>query len=202
MGAISEIPAAPWKSLFLDHTSKLDDPYMSVATVGFDPATGAPVPRVRTCGFRGFVGGLKLHHSAEKQLKDEGEMNPQIYESDMLAFTTDVRMEKVEQLNETGDAIEVMFWVKEVMAQWRLRGKAFIIGDEESKPNEQAARSHVEKGLRRKSSDDTESKDWSWDKEVTAYFANHSPAMRGRKCINHCRLSILKFFDGNDHNEY
>ncbi|EED22964.1 conserved hypothetical protein [Talaromyces stipitatus ATCC 10500] len=179
MAATSSIPPAPWRSLFLEHISKLDDPYMSVSTVAFDPKTGIPLPRVRTCGFRGFFGELKLHHSAEKQLKDEGGLNPSIYESDMIAFTTDVRMEKVEQIKETGGAIEVLFWVKEVMGQWRLRGQAFVIGDSESEASEKAARSEVEKGLRKKSDNTGGSGEWSWEKEVTAYFANHSPLMRG-----------------------
>jgi hypothetical protein len=180
MAATSGIPAAPWRSLFLEHISKLDDPYMSVSTIAFDPKTGLPLPRVRTCGFRGFFGELKLHHSAEKQLKDEGEMNPPIYESDMIAFTTDVRMDKVEQLKETNGAIEVLFWVKEVMGQWRLRGKAFVIGDDENEASEKTARSEIAKGLRKRSDDTTESEGWSWEKEVTAYFANHSPLMRGK----------------------
>lgn len=179
MASASGIPPAPWRSLFLEHVSKLDDPYMSVSTVAFDPRTGLPIPRVRTCGFRGFFGELKLHHSAEKQLKDEGEMNPSIYESDMIAFTTDVRMEKVEQLKETHGAIEVMFWIKEVMGQWRLRGKAFIIGDNGNEAGEKTARSEIAKGLRKKSDDATDG-EWSWEKEVTAYFANHSPLMRGK----------------------
>ncbi|EEA28516.1 hypothetical protein TMatcc_003154 [Talaromyces marneffei ATCC 18224] len=179
MTATSSIPPAPWRSLFLEHISKLDDPYMSVSTVAFDPKTGSPLPRVRTCGFRGFFGELKIHPSAEKQLKDGGEMNPSIYESDMIAFTTDVRMEKVEQLKETNGAIEVMFWVKEVMGQWRLKGKAFIIGDDGSEVAERAARSEIAKGLRNKPGDATDGDCWSWEKEVTAYFANHSPLMRG-----------------------
>lgn len=152
---------------------------MSVSTVAFDPQTGSPVPRVRTCGFRGFFGELKLHHSAEKQLKEEGEMNPSTYESDMITFTTDVRMAKVEQIKETHGAIEVVFWVKEVMGQWRLKGTAFVIGDDGNKAGEKTARSEIAKGLRKKSADTTDG-EWSWEKEVTAYFANHSPLMRGK----------------------
>ncbi|KUL91093.1 hypothetical protein ZTR_00712 [Talaromyces verruculosus] len=156
MASASGIPPAPWRSLFLDHISKLDDPYMSVSTVAFDTKTGSPIPR----------------------LKEEGELNPSIYESDMIAFTTDVRMEKVEQLKETHGAIEAMFWIKEVMGQWRLRGKAFIIGDNGNEAGERTARSEIAKGLRQKS-DDVADAEWTWEKEVTAYFANHSPLMRG-----------------------
>lgn len=187
----ASVAAAPWRALFLEHISKLDDPYMSVATVGRDADSGRPVPRVRTCGFRGFFGELPLHHLAERQLKEENQLNPRIYESEMLSFTTDVRMEKVEHFDASDGAVEVVFWVKAVMAQWRLRGKALVIGDEASKPAEQAARAEILKGLRRRrrgeitnntsSQTGTEDADWSWEKEVTAYFANHSPIMRGEQ---------------------
>lgn len=125
-------------------------------------------------------------------------MNPSIYESDMIAFTTDVRMEKVEQLKETNGAIEVMFWVKEVMGQWRLKGKAFIIGDDGSEVAERAARSEIAKGLRNKPGDATDGDCWSWEKEVTAYFANHSPLMRGKfYCLIvgwQCPIDQFRFF--------
>lgn len=176
---------APWRSLFLEHISKLDEPYMSVATVGRDPHSQRPVPRVRTCGFRGFFGELPLNPLAERQLKEENQLNPRIYESEMLSFTTDVRMEKVEHFEGSDGAIEVVFWVKDVMTQWRLRGKALVIGDEAGKPAEEEARAEILKGLRRRRGEDTRSSkdgddaDWTWEKEVTAYFANHSPIMRG-----------------------
>jgi pyridoxamine 5'-phosphate oxidase len=174
---------APWKSLFLEHVSKQEDPYMAVATVERDPKSGSSIPRVRYCGFRGFFGDLKLHHSAEKQLKEENGLNPSLYESDLLAFTTDVRMQKIEQFGDFEGAIEVVFWVKELMAQWRLRGKAFVIGDDANKSAERESRSEIAKALRRKPnhSDDSEAsaENWTWEKEVTAYFANHSPIMRG-----------------------
>ncbi|CRG84375.1 hypothetical protein PISL3812_01668 [Talaromyces islandicus] len=171
---------APWRSLFLEHVSKLEDPYMAVATVQRDPQSGSSIPRVRYCGFRGFFGDLKLHHSAEKQLKEENELNPSLYESDLLAFTTDVRMQKIEQFSDFERAIEVVFWVKELMAQWRLRGKAFVIGDDASKSAEKESRAEIFKALRRKPNyPEASAEDWTWEKEVTAYFANHSPIMRG-----------------------
>lgn len=171
---------APWKSLFLEHVSKQEDPYMAVATVQRDPKNGSSIPRVRYCGFRGFFGELKLHHSAEKQLKEENEMNPSVYESDLLAFTTDVRMQKIEQFGDFEGAIEVVFWVKELMAQWRLRGKAFVIGDDANKSAEKESRAEVSKALMKKQNhSESSAEEWTWEKEVTAYFANHSPIMRG-----------------------
>lgn len=177
---------APWRHVFEEHISKLEDPYFAVSTVARDPATSAAVPRVRYCGFRGFFGELKLHPLAEKQLEEEdGGKNPSVFESDMLSFTTDVRMGKVEQLTQQSDgAIEVVFWVKEAMTQWRMSGKAFIIGDAAEEKYEQDARREIQKGLRRRkrrggNDDDDDEKKWTWEKEVTMYFANHSPIMRG-----------------------
>lgn len=173
-------PAAPWKSLFLEHVSKQEDPYMAVATVQRDPKSGSSIPRVRYCGFRGFFGELKLHQSAEKQLKEENELNPSLYESDLLAFTTDVRMQKIEQFSDFEGAIEVAFWVKELMAQWRLKGKAFVIGDDANKSAEKESRAEIAKALRKKQNHpESSAENWTWEKEVTAYFANHSPIMRG-----------------------
>jgi hypothetical protein len=92
-------------------------------------------------------------------------------------------MQKIEQFGDFEGAIEVVFWVKELMAQWRLRGKAFVIGDDANKSAERESRSEIAKALRRKPnhSDDSEAsaENWTWEKEVTAYFANHSPIMRG-----------------------
>ncbi|KAH8705453.1 hypothetical protein BGW36DRAFT_367605 [Talaromyces proteolyticus] len=179
MASHSTVPTALWKSLFLQHASKQEDPYMAVATVERDSQNGSSIPRVRYCGFRGFFGELKLHPSAEKQLRDENELNPLEFESDMLAFTTDTRMQKIEQFNEFDGAIEVVFWVKEVMTQWRLRGTAFVIGDDAKKSVEQTARAEIIKGLRKRPSQASTVSEWTWEKEITAYFANHSPVMRG-----------------------
>lgn len=118
-------------------------------------------------------------------MDEDGGTNPAVYESDMLSFTTDVRMGKVEQLTQQSDGgIEVVFWVKEAMTQWRMSGKAFIIGDSAEEKHEQDARREIQKGLRRRKrdgdgADDDDEKKWSWEKEVTMYFANHSPIMRG-----------------------
>jgi pyridoxamine 5'-phosphate oxidase len=173
--------AAPWRATFLEHVSKLDDPYMAVSTVGRDPKTGAPVPRVRYCGYRCLFGDLDLHPSAAKQLEEEKETNPPVYETDMLTFTTDVRMEKTENFKDFDGAIEVAFWVKDVMTQWRIRGKAFVVGDDPKKQSEKEARSEISKGLRKKADQQAsvDEKDWTWEKEIASYFANHSPVMRG-----------------------
>ena len=146
---------------------------------------------------------MDLHPSALEQLREEGKekdgyskrLNPPIYESDMLTFTTDVRMEKVGQLgagSKDGDGgpVEAVFWIKDVMSQWRIRGRAFVLGggvaDGEEKEN--VERDRVRKWMRRKEEDresdggggeSGRASEWTWEREVTAHFANLSPIMRG-----------------------
>lgn len=115
----------------------------------------------------------------QEQVDNNG--NPPIYESDMLAFTTDVRMEKLGQMESSGHAIEAVFWLKDLMTQWRVKGKAFAIGDPrgEQDEEERMSRQEINKGLRLKQATDGNVGDWTWNKAVTKYFANHSPIMRG-----------------------
>lgn len=64
--------------------------------------------------------------------------NEQVFESDMLTLTTDVRMAKVPEIFASGAGhgsvgqsqgsggggpVEAVFWVKEVGTQWRFRGE-------------------------------------------------------------------------------
>lgn len=181
---------APWRNLINSHLNKTEGYEFTIATVDYD-SHGNPVPRVRTCGFRGFFPELELHPSGQKdmdqQVEDGG--NPYLFESDMLAFTTDVRMEKLEQLESTGNVIEAMFWLKEVMVQWRIKGKAYSIGN----PNPESEREYglrpelfealrVQDDYRGDLSGDADK--WTWEKAVTKYFANHSPVMRGKLCVS------------------
>lgn len=95
----------------------------------------------------------------------------------MLSFTTDARMGKVSDLKEFDGAVEAVFFVKEVMTQWRMRGTGFVIGGDASDEDEKQARKEIENGLRLKGSN---REAWSWENEITTYFANHSPVMRGQ----------------------
>lgn len=115
----------------------------------------------------------------EQQVEDGG--NPHVYESDMLGFTTDARMEKLPQLESSGHAVEAIFWLKELMTQWRVKGRAFAIGDPrgEEGEKEKTSRREIKKGLRVKDNADGDVGQWTWDNAVTKYFANHSPIMRG-----------------------
>ncbi|KAJ6113456.1 hypothetical protein N7523_006773 [Penicillium sp. IBT 18751x] len=172
---------APWRDILDSHLEKTPGYEFTIATVGHD-AQGRSVPRVRTCGYRGFFPELELHPKGQQAMDEqvEGGGNPSVYESDMMAFTSDVRMEKLGQLEESGHAVEALFWLKDVMAQWRVKGRAYAVGnpskDEES---EQVSRETAAKGLRMKGDANGNTTEWTWEKAVTKYFANHSPIMRG-----------------------
>lgn len=224
MAATKRAPSrAPWRSLFQSHIATMPSPEFSLSTV-FQSENGNPLPRVRTCQFRNFWAQVNLHEAAKEQLlkKDgsgtennkndndnesdkEGKgsekgINPPAFESDLLVFTTDIRMGKIGQItsaaNEAtgsvGGPVEALFWAKQVMKQWRIKGNAIVIGDDGSKSTEQSARKEVRKWMRPREHV-TDSKNtlgssetfggsttWSWEKEITAQFANMSPVMRGK----------------------
>lgn len=185
---------APWRDLLDSHFSQAPDYDFAVATVGYDPQ-GRPVPRVRTCGCRGFFPEIELHpkgqEAMEQQVEESG--NPNIYESDMLVFTTDVRMEKLGQLESAGHAVEAVFWLKDLMSQWRIKGTAFSVGDPrgEADEEEKLSRQEISKGLRLKENAEGDAKNWTWGKAVTKYFANHSPIMRGMSSSFACISAML-----------
>lgn len=140
---------------------------------------------MRICGFRGFFPELSLAAPAVEALQQRGiGLSPDVYESDMLSFTTDARMEKVRDIEVAGGAAEAVFWVKEIMTQWRIGGRAVIVGDPNGKEEEDRARRDVLEGLRVKPKAQQAhgqggGEDWSWERMVTTYFANHTPVMRG-----------------------
>lgn len=190
---------APWRDILDSHLEKTPGYEMTIATVGHD-AQGRFVPRVRTCGYRGFFPELELHPKGQEAMDEQvdGGGNPSVYESDMLTFTTDVRMEKLGQLEESGHAIEAIFWLKDVMAQWRVKGRAYAVGNpSEDEEAEQTSREEAAKGLRVKGDANGDTAEWTWEKAVTKYFANHSPIMRGMfptsfdALLNTSRLSCL-----------
>ncbi|KAJ5242724.1 uncharacterized protein N7469_001051 [Penicillium citrinum] len=173
---------APWRDLLASHMEQSSGYEFTIGTIGFDEDQ-QPVPRVRTCGCRGFFPELDIHPKSQEemkqQVKDGG--NPPAYESDLLCFTTDIRMEKLHQLESSGHAVEAIFWLKDLMTQWRVKGKAFAIGDprgEEFK-GEKASREAIGSLLRVKEGYGSSVEQWTWDRAVTKYFANHSPLARG-----------------------
>jgi pyridoxamine 5'-phosphate oxidase len=179
---------APWRDILDSHLKQTSGYDFTIATVGLD-SQGRFVPRVRTCGCRGFFPELELHPKGQEAMDEqvEGAGNPPVYESDMLSFTTDVRMEKLGQLEESGHAIEAIFWLEDVMTQWRVKGRAYAIGNpdpEETSELEMASQKEIMKGLRVKSNANEDTAKWTWEKAVTKYFANHSPIMRGMLLSN------------------
>jgi pyridoxamine 5'-phosphate oxidase len=171
---------APWRDRLDSHLKQTPGYEFTIATIGYD-AQQRPVPRLRTCGCRGFFPELELHPKGQEAMDQqvEGGANPSIFESDMLTFTTDVRMEKLPQLESSGHAIEAMFWLKDVMTQWRIKGTAYAIGNPQGEDAEEGnSRAEVQRALRLKG-DESDISKWTWEKAVTKYFANHSPVARG-----------------------
>ncbi|KAJ5342517.1 hypothetical protein N7541_011641 [Penicillium brevicompactum] len=188
---------APWRDLLDSHLKQTPGYEFTIATIGYD-SQQRPVPRLRTCGCRGFFPELELHpkgqEAMDQQVEDGG--NPSVFESDMLTFTTDTRMEKLSQLESSGNAIEAVFWLKDLMTQWRIKGTAYAIGNPqgEAAEDERHSRQVVQKALRETKNSDTSK--WTWERAVTKYFANHSPVARvsdddmvdGRPACRPCKL--------------
>ncbi|KAH9844776.1 zn 2cys6 transcription factor, partial [Teratosphaeria destructans] len=87
-------PPAPWRTPFLTHLSKMDSPEFVFSSLHPAPQN-SPVPhlpRARYCIFRGFWAELPANHH------NDAPKNDRVYESDLLTFTTDVRMNKVFEL--------------------------------------------------------------------------------------------------------
>jgi pyridoxamine 5'-phosphate oxidase len=126
-------------------------------------------------------------------------MNPRVYESEMPAFTTDVRMNKPIELFGSsaghaqdasqaqgcggGGPCEAVWWVKEAMVQWRMKGEAFVVGnDVESEDGEESSGVRTlksEVGSRMRVVDAEKEGEWSWKRELTGHFGNNSPGLRG-----------------------
>ncbi|KAJ5946824.1 hypothetical protein N7454_003663 [Penicillium verhagenii] len=172
---------APWRDALASNLEQTPGYEFTLGTVDYD-SNGRAVPRVRTCGCRGFFPELKLHPSGQEDMKQQVEDggNPHIYESDMLTFTTDTRMEKLPQIDSSGNAVEAIFWLQDLMTQWRVKGRAFAIGSPsgEEHEGEKISRAEINHGLRTKENSSGDVKKWTWEKAVTEYFANHSPMMR------------------------
>ncbi|GAP86871.2 putative zn 2cys6 transcription factor protein [Rosellinia necatrix] len=110
----------PWRDLFLAHLATMDPPEFALGTVRHHhrhaptgrerrPSSSAVAalpppyaPRVRTCICRGLWAAL------DPDPRNDAPRNPAgVWESDLPTFTTDVRMDKVEELWES--AIDLDF---------------------------------------------------------------------------------------------
>jgi pyridoxamine 5'-phosphate oxidase len=149
------------------------------------------VPRARTCIFRGLWAELpeNKHNEAPK--------NDRVYESDLLTLTSDVRMAKIPEIFASspghgdvsqsqgsggGGPVEAVFWVKNVMTQWRIRGEAYIVSQDIEWSGEESSGTRTVKskvGERMRAVKEEGKDSWSWGTELTAHFGNLSPGMRG-----------------------
>lgn len=184
---------APWKKDFEQHLEKIGGP-----SAEFYLATVTPngEPRVRTCIHRGFW--AKLAENKHNELPK----NPAIYESDCPVFTTDSRMEKTYHIFATGKGkgdreqslsgtggggpVEAVYWVKDVSTQWRIRGKAWIVGADDVEGGEEAQNSgtvtvkaQVGRYMRPVGDHAEKNSEWNWKTEVENHYENLSPSMRG-----------------------
>jgi pyridoxamine 5'-phosphate oxidase len=182
---------APWREQFLSHISKMTSPEFTFSTISYT-SDGEPVPRARTCVFRGFW------CCVPEDSRNTAERNPNAYESDMPMLSTDVRMEKVSEVirsapganldqkdvsaSDGGGPVEAVWWVKEqgIRTQWRVRGDAWALGlDIEEEHKESSLRVKHALGTRMRCVDDSAREKWSWEKEVGVVFGAQSPAIKG-----------------------
>lgn len=180
---------APWKSLFESHLQKLASAEFHLATV-----TDQGLPRVRTCIYRGFW--TELPENSHNKLPK----NPRVFASDCPTFSTDARMHKVFDIFATGKGkgtleqsragtggggpVEAVYWVKDVMTQWRVKGQCWLIAaddvEHEGDGNMQnsgtvSMKAALQPYMHRTGEDG----DWSWKREIENHFGNLSPWMRG-----------------------
>ncbi|OTA36344.1 26S proteasome regulatory subunit rpn-1 [Hortaea werneckii EXF-2000] len=124
------------------------------------------------------------------------------YESEMPTFTTDVRMNKPIEIFSSssghakdesqakgsggGGPCEAVWWIKgDTMVQWRIKGEAFIVGEdiegegEQSKESSGVRTAKSEIGSRMRVVKEEGRDQWSWKRELVGHFGNISPGMRG-----------------------
>lgn len=174
-------PVTPWREAFTSHLSSLHPPTFALSTLHHQPGSD-PTPRARTCVYRGlWCNRPNNEHNPVHQ-------NLPFFDSDCPVFTTDVRMEKVGEVMKTplpegeesggGGYVEAVWWVPEHGTQWRVRGRAWVMGRDIDGDGEgaKAVRKAVQGRMRETVVDGT---GWSFAREVTGHFGNLSPVMRG-----------------------
>ncbi|KAH9909115.1 pyridoxamine 5'-phosphate oxidase-domain-containing protein [Xylariomycetidae sp. FL2044] len=216
--------AAPWRNLFLEHIQTMSSPEFVLSTVrrvpnpssSPSPSTDGKggkftyVPRARTCIFRGLWAELPVNPKNDAPLNLAG-----VYESDFPTFTTDCRMDKMAELWEDGDGdggkekgeekfkgsgggamVEAIYWASGPAVQWRIRGRAYVLGpDVETSEGGRAVMAALrgrmavirgkqqpqqqQHGKEEEEEEEKEKGEWSFAREVTAHFGNLSPMMRG-----------------------
>ncbi|CZT25192.1 uncharacterized protein RCC_10921 [Ramularia collo-cygni] len=155
----------------------MDSPEFVFSTV--HPTTHEP--RARYCIFRSLWAELPDNS------RNPATRNERLYESDLLCFTTDKRMSKVGELcgveglvngSGGGGICEAVFWIKgDVMVQWRIKGKAYVIGQDIDSEGGNVVKKELMKRMR-VVGDESKQEGWSWGRELTGHFGNMSPGMR------------------------
>lgn len=159
---------APWRPLFLQHIGLMSQPSFVLSTLHPVSASSPfpAVPRARTVIFRGMWASLPHNE------RNPAPRNPPVYESDLLALTTDARMDKALEIARPGaeagatrtgtvagagtgvssgggGAVEAVFWAEEAATQWRLRGTAWVLGPDLETEGGRAVREAVGARMRR-----------------------------------------------------
>jgi hypothetical protein len=170
---------APWRATFTAHVKDMDEPSFTFCTLHhIDDKT--IVPRARTVIYRGMWADMTANP------KNQAELNPKGFDSDLPTLTSDARMEKVPEMLKSGEEnddtemqsgkggpVEAVFWCSKAKTQWRLRGHAYIIGPDIGSDAAAPVRAAVERHMR------GSIKEFSFARELTAHFGNLSPMMRG-----------------------
>ncbi|SPQ23747.1 79edc2a7-b16c-4ff6-b653-ce9d61058cbe [Thermothielavioides terrestris] len=194
------------------------------------PSPAMPcLPRARTCVFRGLWASPLPSSSSSSSSRNKAPRNPPLYESDLPVFTTDARTDKVAEILDSGSGeaiaasggatggggpVEAVFWVdaaprggsggggggSRVRTQWRVRGRALVLGPDADADGAAAVREVLRRRMRRvraggaggtlggkegeaegegEGEEEEEEEGWSFAREVTAHFGNLSPLMRG-----------------------
>lgn len=176
---------APWKAAFLADVQSMEGQEFAFSSL-HQENRHSKIPsasRSRFCAFRCFWAELPPNPS------NPAGRNPNVFKSELPAFTTDVRTSKVGDLFEAdedpelsggGGGCEAVWWARGSLTQWRLRGQAFVIAPDIDSNNSgaQSARSSI--AARMHNIDIHAEREWSWAKELTAIFGDLSPAKRGR----------------------
>ncbi|PHH67124.1 hypothetical protein CDD82_1500 [Ophiocordyceps australis] len=176
----------PWGDIFLSHMLKASAPTFTLASL-HRCGSNELLPRARTVVYRGMWTRLPDNP------KNPAPRNPRTYTSFMPTFTTDFRMEKVPDLMPSshshaqqqskssggGGPVEAVFWIPEACTQWRVRGRAFVLGPDIESDAAAPVRDALMPSMHPLDSEAGHEANWSWSRELTAHFGNLSPLMRG-----------------------
>ena len=80
-----------------------------------------------------------------------------------------------------GGPVEAVYWIAETGTQWRVKGRAFVIADDIESDEESSGVRTVksEVGKRMRIVEEGKEGEFSWQKEVTGFFGNQSPGIKG-----------------------